>query len=275
VHCPTHFLPTPPWAELFKWLAEYTRRTPWCYFFLEDTNISWLYPENIDRVVINPTSQFRSSGGSGEASLSSSDFGMRAVIKAFDEVKDPFLTYLAYPARGAQSRSKLCKDFVSVFGRHFRAAVAEAQSPSILLSGAPGIGKTHFMKDFRQLQVSVVGSEESAGASAAAGSTREEAGCEEAKYPEPGSPRGMPPGVKFKFVDPDVDGSDDIFTRVALRDVLQKRAEACIVGANVKRVLIVDEVGGDLCGAVCYYYFFVFLCNYLMLSPSQLHVPSI
>jgi hypothetical protein len=43
----------------------------------------------------------------------------------------------------------------------------------------------------------------------------------------------MPPGVKFKFVDPDVDGSDDIFTRVALRDVLQKRAEACIVGANV------------------------------------------
>jgi hypothetical protein len=240
-------------TELFKWLAEYTRRTPWCYFFLEDTNIAWLYPENIDRVVINPTSQFRSSGGGGDAGSSSSDFGMRAVMKAFDVVDNPFLTYLEYPARGKQSRSKLCKDFVSAFGKHFKAAIAAVQSPSILLSGAPGIGKTHFMKDFRQLQVAALGTEDSAstsgasagfvGAGAGAGAG---AGHEEAKCPEVSPPSGLPAGLKFRFVDPEVDGSDDIFTRIALRDVLQKRAEACIVGPNVKRILIVDEVGWGL-----------------------------
>jgi hypothetical protein len=232
------------YPELFKWLAEYTRRTPWCYFFLEDTNIAWLYPENIDRVVINPASQFRSNG-SGDGGRAGADFGMRSVTVPFEHVKSPSLSYLAHSAQSKFCRSRLCKDFVTEFGVHFKAAVAALESPSILLSGAPGIGKTHFMKDFRKVEAGLDGvdgvvvreheHEEDGGYDVEKG----EEGYEEEKGEGGGDGTSA---IMFKFVDPDVDGSDDIFTRVALRDVLQKRAEATVAGDNVKKILIVDEV---------------------------------
>jgi hypothetical protein len=68
-------------------------------------------------------------------------------------------------------------------------------------------------------------------------------GAGESKGPDTGdvaAPQAGPVG--YVFVEPDVDGSDDIFTRVALRDVLHMRDIACPADEGVKKVLIVDEV---------------------------------
>ncbi len=228
-------------TELFKWLAEYTRRTPWCYVFLENTSTAGLFPESIDRLVTNPTSQFKSSGGAD--SERGSDATMRVVTVTFETIKSPRLSYLAYPARSKVSRTRLRKNFIADFNVTFIAALTATKSPVILLSGAPGIGKSHFMKFFRarRTQNSVL---YVAAAAPAAEGNDGYGGASESKdcHGDPTAtttPCSTPPYV---FVDPEVDGSDDIFTRVALRDVLRMKADTCTVTDGVKIVLIVDEV---------------------------------
>lgn len=39
--------------ELWKWCAEYSQKSPWIFFIFEDTDTSWLLPENVDRIVKN------------------------------------------------------------------------------------------------------------------------------------------------------------------------------------------------------------------------------
>jgi len=226
--------------ELFKWLAEYTRRTPWCYVFLENTSTAGLFPESIDRLVTNPTSQFKSSGGAD--SERGSDATMRVVTVTFETIKSPRLSYLAYPARSKVSRTRLRKNFIADFNVTFIAALTATKSPVILLSGAPGIGKSHFMKFFRasRTQNSVL---YVAAAAPAAEGNDGYGGASESKdcHGDPtatATPCSTPPYV---FVDPEVDGSDDIFTRIALRDVLRMKADTCTVTDGVKIVLIVDE----------------------------------
>ena len=36
---------------LWKWCAEFTQRHPWVFIFFEDTDTSWLLPENVDRCI--------------------------------------------------------------------------------------------------------------------------------------------------------------------------------------------------------------------------------
>jgi hypothetical protein len=40
---------------LLKWCGEYTKSSPWCYILLEDTNLTWNWPENCDRVSVRST----------------------------------------------------------------------------------------------------------------------------------------------------------------------------------------------------------------------------
>ena len=40
---------------LLKWCGEYTKSSPWCYIILEDTNLTWNWPENCDRVSVQST----------------------------------------------------------------------------------------------------------------------------------------------------------------------------------------------------------------------------
>lgn len=136
---------------------------------------------------------------------------MYTVTMPFPGVKDPVLAYLGRDAGHTDNRSRLVKDFDDTFERYFNDALAAERSPTILLSGAPGIGKSWFVnRVFKASQHDV------------------------------GTARA---GVAF--VEPSIDGSDDIFTRDALRDVLDNRTKNVVgpVGAR-KTVLIVDEVRG-------------------------------
>jgi hypothetical protein len=36
---------------MFKWCAELTKLQPWCFVFFENTDVTWLLPENLDRCV--------------------------------------------------------------------------------------------------------------------------------------------------------------------------------------------------------------------------------
>ncbi len=194
---------------MFKWIAEYTRRTPWCYVLFEDTNVAWLFPENIDRLVINPSSRFRAIAASADSVPGGEDSGMCTVTMPFPGVKEPVLTYLAHESGHVLNRSRLVKDFDDTFERYFKDALTAERSPTILLSGAPGIGKTWFVTRIFKASLHDTGTLGS-----------------------------------VAFVEPPIDGSDDIFTRDALRDVLDQRTKSVIgpVAAR-KTVLIVDEVG--------------------------------
>ncbi len=39
---------------LLKWCAEYTKKTPWCYVYLEDVDLTWNFVEILDRIYPHP-----------------------------------------------------------------------------------------------------------------------------------------------------------------------------------------------------------------------------
>ena len=107
---------------LWKWCAEFTKRNPWLFFFFEDCVVTWLVPENLDRLVKD-----RSTVGTEDASL-----GLELVHYSLRDM--PELAADFY-----DRSTRLCP----TWEHRFRAAY-DAAKP-LLVVGAPGIGKTYFM----------------------------------------------------------------------------------------------------------------------------------
>ena len=234
-----HYIVTPSWfmcilcmflSAMFKWVAEYTRRTPWCYMLYEDTKVAWLFPENIDRLVVNTSSRFRAVTEEG-VDDNDAESGIQTVMVDFDPCLDSRLSYLT--AATAPRFSRMRADFNTRFELLYNSFRAMENSPPILLSGAPGIGKTVYVTKIFKQQKAAETLQWKLPVPAAAGAP--------ARSPE------SRPQKNVKILDQTVDGSDDVFTRRSLRDELRRVTRSA--GGNrtrsdlsSKTVLIIDEV---------------------------------
>ncbi len=209
--------------QLWKWCAELTKRHPWLFLFFEDTQVAWLLPENLDRLVRGEAHAV--GDGAGGSELEST------VLDGIDEAAQLHKVVVRFPLSSARHvvvpptrahllTSRLVSAFETRFMEQYGRLIEGAAHFPLLLSGAPGIGKTVFIADKFMKR-----------------------GYSECGRRDRSDPR------RIAIVESPIDGSSDVFCRTALVDVLAMRiasamprdgGEAAAMDASV--VIVVDEV---------------------------------
>ena len=188
---------------LWKWCAEYTQRNPWAFIFFFGSIITWLLPENIDRCV-------RETGAESQ----------REMVRALDALKTKTVFYSALgdPVLHSELPFKTTRLNLD-WEDGVRRAVAGGRWA--LLCGAPGIGKTYYLKGIflpmlQRVGLSYLTNGDAYDVSSATASDAR---------------------LYDRIHVSVIDGSNDRFTREALTDVLAR--EVGLAGRQT--VLLVDE----------------------------------
>lgn len=143
---------------LFKWLAEFTERSPWQFVFFEDVNTTWNLVENMDRATTIPRKviKTRDSSSSG-LELLEKKFALFTTEPTSDGWYDipedrptrKRVAAHAWQAGGDQEyalRLFSMKSIAKKMEARIDAVVAESTTQGwVMISGDPGIGKTYYL----------------------------------------------------------------------------------------------------------------------------------
>ena len=121
---------------LWKWCAEFTQRHPWVFIFFEDTDTSWLLPENLDRCIDElaghaDRNTYIASLGSGREV----DTTLQPVV--YEDIGVPVMKpdFFMEDTR-----------LNDAWEAEFNEADFLASKASIVVTGPAGIGKSYFIK---------------------------------------------------------------------------------------------------------------------------------